>query len=71
MFSSLSKLIEIDDHVGFIAADFTGSCFFLFFDVLPGCRLHINPLAAYGHLCLVAAFVAHAYFHFVSHFSLL
>jgi hypothetical protein len=62
---------KVDDHVGFIAAYFACSGFFLFFLDFTGCRLHVHPLAAYGHLGFIPTFFAHTHFDFVSHFRLL
>jgi hypothetical protein len=60
-------LIKVDDHVGFIAADFASPGLFLFFLRFAGWRLDVDPLAAYGHLRFIPALFAHTYFYFVSH----
>jgi hypothetical protein len=68
---SEALVAKVDDHVGFIAADFACPGFFLFFLDFTRWRLHVHPLAAYGHLGFIPTFFAHTHFDFVSHFRLL
>jgi hypothetical protein len=69
--NEIQLIAKINNHVGFVAADFASPGLFLFLLGFAGWRLNVDPLAAYGHLRFIPAFFAHTHFHFVSHYSLL